>query len=92
MTGCKTHPSPNPSNHPPPDGSRRTRRDRNLFHELGARASEPWFVRRSTCKVGAFGHVLWQTGGAFEGARVMRIWELNRGWLERDPPGHRFRL
>ena len=41
MTGCKTHPSPNPSNHPPPDDSRRTRRDRNMSHELGARACEP---------------------------------------------------
>ena len=24
-------------------------------------------------------------GGVFEDARVMRIWGLNRDWLERDP-------
>ena len=39
---------------PQPDDSRRNRRDRNLSHELGARASEPWCVIQGALSVVPF--------------------------------------
>ena len=47
----------------------------NNFKDLAgtSRASEPWCLRRRTCKLMPFSHGLWQTGAILGGADLVGL-------------------